>query len=171
MPLGTTQVFPLSSFFPWISLARKIRYIQVSASWNLVMLPSTAATARYQPFWRPPPFLLPPLAATADVYGRCRRQSLLRCCLLPPLLTAATAGRSRCLPPLFPADFVDAAAVGCYRCRIWPLTEQINTFNIWEGKKTNHYIYFTITPFNHLPFYHCTIIQFEINHNKITESS
>ena len=125
VPLGTTLVFTLSYFR--LSLARLAK----------------SDPPRHQPcgprWCRPPPPLSPATAIVA-----------VRCCwplLLPPPTTGATghwchrslppaapsaAGLSLRHPLLSPPADAAAAVVGRYCCRLRPLPQKINRFNICE---------------------------------------
>ena len=131
-PLGTTQVFLLSSFRLGLAQIAKPVSTKASALWTPVTPPSAAAFNRYRHCLQTLPLLPLLFAATTAASGRCCRQ-------LPPLLTATAAyvGRSRrhcrTIPPLLPgshrcpplsltaAAAAAAAAVIRYRCRLRPL--------------------------------------------------
>ena len=127
---------------------RSSAFRPVLASWTLLMPPSaaaatTTAVGRYRHCRRPPPFLSPPLAATVAASGRWRRLSLP---LLPPLVAATATASGLCHNKWIDSIFV-------------------------RNKTTNPYLYFTITPFYHPLFHHCTIGQFKMKHNRIREFS
>ena len=81
-----------------------------------------------------------PTYTAVAVVARYRHCRLLpHCCLrrrplpLPPP-AAAAAGRSRRRLTLSTTAASAASAVGCYCCRLRPLSQQINRFNIYEKK-------------------------------------
>ena len=168
----TFFLFPFAS--ARLGLAREIRRTQALSSWTPVTPPSASATVvscyhyflpsitvaaavvdRY--FYRYLPQLLAPLLSTAASVDRRHRWTLT-----PPSPADLVADR-HCRQPLpltLPPSAATTAASGlCHKK--W-------TGSIFlRNKATNIYLYFTITPFHHPPFHHCTIGHLK-KYNKIT---